>query len=453
MKVMENSAVNLMMNRYLALLKNDDYQKIEKFVEDNGGLTSKNIKLTGQAISAMRRFVDINLANENADHEKANWRGINSIANLASNGNAIVVKNAPNGTKPSELFGDWETWADKSLPASVSENTIGVNAEVVSIWFFNNAAKYYNEFRQVLTLMASATESKSVFSELEQTNRANLKQWASALLPPAPAKNAQGNPPSSGGNVLSQLGSAINDLCPQTLNSDKYEVLRYTYSRFRSWGKTASRADLIQLKQSINTASTPDSANGNWIGAQYVSLFLNQFAHVEQELLVANETQVQLLGNNALMASAMLPNKVVNVNLNGKGKDTSVYLEVRDLTLLKSALENLNNSALNLMIEWQYRSEISGAEAKLAQASIQLVFNTAAGITSFFSEEASNAIALIGKAQDELFQAKSAYPAAIEAAQIRQLKDQHDRILSYLDMIIGNYQLMDSFAARVPTTA
>ena len=130
-----------------------------------------------------------------------------------------------------------------------------------------------------------------------------------------------------------------------------------------------------------------------------------------------------------------------------------MYLEVRDLTLLKSALENLNNSALNLMIEWQYRSEISGAEAKLAQASIQLVFNTAAGITSFFSEEASNAIALIGKAQDELFQAKSAYPAAIEAAQIRQLKDQHDRILSYLDMIIGNYQLMDSFAARVPTTA
>lgn len=450
MKVLENSAVNFMMNRYLTLLKNDDYQKIEKFVEDNGGLTSKSIKLTGQAISAMRRFVDINLANENADHEKANWRGINSIANLASNGNAIVVKNAPKGTKPSELFGDWETWADKSLPANVSENTIGVNAEVVSIWFFNNAAKYYNEFRRVLTLMASATESKSVFSEVEQENRDKLKQWASALLPPpAPANSAQGNPPSSSGNVLSQLGSAIDDLCPQTLNSDKYEVLRYTYSRFRSWGKTVSRADLIQLKQNINVAFTPDSANGSWIGTQYVSLFLNQFAHVEQELLMANETQIQLLGNNVLMASAMLPNKLVNVNLNGTGKETSVYLEIRSLTLLKSALENLNNSALKLMIEWQFRSEISGAEAKLAQASIQLVFNTAAGITSFFSEEASNAIALIGKAQDELFQAKSAYPAAIEAAQIRQLKDQHDRILSYLNMLIGNYQLMDSFAARV----
>lgn len=453
MKVLENNTVLAMMEAYVKLLNNEDYRKLESFVESHGGLTSDTLKITAEVVSAVRRFVDINLANAYAHHQKADWRGINSIANLQTQGNAIVVDGA--GDTDSQIILDWQTWAAKSMPSSVTENLIGVNAEVVSIWFFNNAAKTYNNIRELLTIMGSATESKAVFSQLEQAQRADLKAWATNLLPAASssaksATTASNTSPShvdSSAAVLDNLGFAIGNLCPQNLEKDSYQVLRYTYSRLRSWGKSISRGGLLQLKGTLTSKTSRAMADGNWLSSQYIALLASQFGHIEERLGVSNQIQVQLLSNDTLVACKLDPRRAVNINLKGQSLQTSVFEQIRNLALLKSALVELNRQVLKTISEWQLTDQISSAEANLAHASAQLVFNAAAGITGFFSAKASTAIGLIGQAQDEMFKAQSAYPAAIEAARVDYLKEYYSRIEAYLNMIVGNYQLTRDFSS------
>lgn len=285
MRVLENTLVKDMMQAYVELLNNADYQKIESFVEKEGGLTSSKLKITAEAVSTLRRFVDINLANPNANHENIDWRGINSISSLTPVGNSIVTQSTKEGT--TEIINDWQTWADGSMPSAISENLTGVNAEVVSVWFFNNAAKTYNKFREVLTIMGSATENKSVFSDVEQANRSELKTAANNLLPQTTASSASGSggsaaptASSSSAAVLSKLGNQISMLCPQSLEKDSYQVLRYTYSKWRSWGKSAGRGDLLQLKGTLTQKTKTDMAKGNWLTSEYITMLANEFSHI-----------------------------------------------------------------------------------------------------------------------------------------------------------------------------
>ena len=166
---------------------------------------------------------------------------------------------------------------------------------------------------------------------------------------------------------------------------------------------------------------------------------------IEERLGISNQVQVQLMSNDALIGMKLNPSQAVNINVEGKSVVTSIFSQIRDLALLKSSLGELNRQVLKNVTEWQFSSQISAAEANLAQASTQLVFNAAAGITGFFSEKASSSIKLIGEAQQAMFDAITTYPAEIEAAQVQYLRDQYTRIEDYLEMIIANYQLTRDF--------
>ncbi len=457
--ILTNTKVAQMMSHYLILIKSSDYQKIESFVENNGGPNCTAIPIAADLVRQIRGFVAFSMEGVDETYNMINWYAKNNIANL----NIDVIKGgAVSLSGEQSILQKWESFVDLQLPIPLRpKDTNDKSAVATELWFFSNAAKSYLKIRELL--YSIVTDDDRVQSDPKATRVLSDRELTGNLR--ASAQNILYNSAYMSGNKISSMSASsgqktsvalLKNICdgilslyPPSFKQSEYSVLKYT--RFAgSWTKTSGVGKLETLKMQLSNPITQSEAAGGLLGDLYIEALNGGLSDLDSLLSKKTLIQVQLIQSDPMFAQFSSVSVTVDVKfdeeVSGAVKATSVATnpvrELRMLAISKALLYEYNRKILKPLIEWQCNSKIAKASAAVAHATTGAVLRIVGGVAGFCSEPTRELFDRIAKSQDDLFQAAEALPVSIQQARIEQIQLDLKRLSELTDTLITNYTML-----------